>query len=98
MFKITNGKGFHVTFDNNLTVSVQWGYGNYCENHTSFLDTPKIKRDSSYFTSNDAEIAVWDENDNWIIDKFTNKETDGMVLGYLTAEEVFEIIEKVRAY
>ena len=29
MFKITDGKGFHITFKNGVTVSVQFGYGNY---------------------------------------------------------------------
>jgi hypothetical protein len=33
MFKITQGKGFHMTFANGWTVSVQWGSGNYCPNH-----------------------------------------------------------------
>ena len=31
MFKITSGKGFHVTFPNGYTVSVQWGSGNWAE-------------------------------------------------------------------
>lgn len=38
MFLITNllwkpeqGKGFHITFPNGWTVSVQWGEGNYCD-------------------------------------------------------------------
>lgn len=32
MFKITDNKGFRLTFANGLTVSVQFGFGNYCEN------------------------------------------------------------------
>ena len=27
----TSGKGFHMTFENGLTISVQWGYANYCD-------------------------------------------------------------------
>ena len=34
MFKITDGKGFHMTFANGWTVSVQWGAGNYCPNYS----------------------------------------------------------------
>ena len=34
MFKITEGKGFHMTFANGWTVSVQWGSGNYCPNYS----------------------------------------------------------------
>lgn len=33
MFKITGKKGFHVTFENGWTVSVQFGPGNYCDNY-----------------------------------------------------------------
>jgi hypothetical protein len=32
MFKITHKKGFHITFENDYTVSVQFGPGNYCDN------------------------------------------------------------------
>lgn len=32
MFSITDNKGFQIKFANGLTVSVQFGYGNYCEN------------------------------------------------------------------
>jgi hypothetical protein len=32
-FYITGKKGFHVTFANGWTVSVQFGPGNYCEHH-----------------------------------------------------------------
>ena len=31
-FRITDGKGFGLTFENGWTVSVQWGWGNYCDN------------------------------------------------------------------
>lgn len=37
-FKITAGKGFHVTFENGITVSVQWGPGNYCDNYDERID------------------------------------------------------------
>jgi hypothetical protein len=29
-FKSTNNKGFQMTFENGWTISVQFGYGNYC--------------------------------------------------------------------
>ncbi len=32
-FKITGKTGFHVTFENGWTVSVQFGSGNYCDNY-----------------------------------------------------------------
>lgn len=33
MFRITRGKGFHVSFPNGYTVSVQFGPGNYCDHY-----------------------------------------------------------------
>jgi hypothetical protein len=36
MMKITAGKGFQITFANGYTVSVQWGPGNYCDNHSYY--------------------------------------------------------------
>ena len=32
MFRITEGKGFQMTFANGWKVSVQWGIGNLCPN------------------------------------------------------------------
>lgn len=52
MFKITDGKGFHLTFANGLTLSVQFGRGNYCQNRN-------ITSDEQFLSSKDAEIAIW---------------------------------------
>lgn len=68
MFKITEGlvnldnqtpvgKGFQLTFANNWTISVQFGWGNYCDNYNDAVFTP-IK-------SSDAEIAVWRDS-RWV--------------------------------
>ena len=35
MFRITEGKGFLMTFANGWTVSVQWGIGNLCPNYSA---------------------------------------------------------------
>ena len=34
MFSITGNRGFHMTFENGYTVSVQFGPGNYCDNYS----------------------------------------------------------------
>lgn len=39
MFKSTQGKGFHMTFANGWTVSVQWGAGNFGPNYNVRPDT-----------------------------------------------------------
>ncbi len=33
MLRLLRNKGFHITFDNQVTVSVQLGGGNYCDNY-----------------------------------------------------------------
>jgi len=86
MFKITHNKGFHLTFANGLTISVQFGAGNYCEHHESndYFNTKKLP-------SKDAEIAIWHESNGQLlqIDKYDT------VIGYLSTDEVAIWIERV---
>lgn len=50
------GRGFSITFENNYTISVQWGAMNYCNNRTfnkPYSATP--------FSCRDAEVMLmWD--------------------------------------
>lgn len=64
-FGITHGKGFHVTFDNGWTVSVQFGPGNYCENYD--LDIIGQENNPQYgkYQAGHAEVAAWDSAGNW---------------------------------
>lgn len=62
-FAITEGKGFQITFDNGILVSVQFGSGNYCENYFKYLEPNWFygkERQERIWSSKDAEIAVWD--------------------------------------
>ena len=93
-FKSTERKGFHITFENGLTVSVQWGAGNYCDNHfyCDFSHTKDME-------SNTAEVAVW-SNERWLnANDFTGEEVCDScddVVGYLTPEQVVDLLVKVR--
>ena len=49
-FVSTMRKGFHITFENGLTASVQWGAGNYCDNH--------LPEDFDFSCSKDAESTT----------------------------------------
>lgn len=49
-------KGFHMTFANGLTASVQWGAGNYCDNHFPEDCDFSFSKDAH---SDTAEVAVW---------------------------------------
>jgi hypothetical protein len=84
MFISTKNKGFQLTFDNGLTISVQYGKGNYCTNR-SVDDNPYIH------VSNTAEIAIWDKENK----EYQFKEGGGSALGWQTSNEVAQWIEKV---
>jgi len=86
MFRITGKKGFHITFDNGYTVSVQFGPGNYCDNHDAEIgrdDESSAKRGSST-----AECAVWARGGEMIRYGSWN-DTVG---GYMTPAEVLELM------
>lgn len=78
-FKITGNKGFWLTFANGYTVSVQFGYGNYCSNYdkTNFED------------SETAEVAIWNAAGNWV--KHPDHPADD-VIGYQTTTQVLLIM------
>ena len=69
MFINSNGKGFGMTFENGNTVSVQWGYGNYCENKFENREEIFGKREVNLgewqLKCKDAEVAAWDAEGNW---------------------------------
>ena len=46
--------GIKMSFKNGNTISIQFGFGNYCENR--FLSMEE---------SRDAEIAIWNKDDKW---------------------------------
>lgn len=79
--RITDGKGLGLKFDNGITISIQIGGGNYGDNY-NFPISP-ITRDMPLPPSTRAEIAVWDQHDNWL-----DFEHD-QVKGYVPVEDVF---------
>ena len=87
LFSSNQNKGFQMTFENGLTISVQWGTGNYCSRkslHTIPLSGEYV------ISSPDAEIAVWDANDTWL--EFQSDQ----VKGYCSTDEVAQVINFVR--
>lgn len=90
MFKITQGKGFHITFDNGWTASVQWGSGNYCENFD--LDARSADANAGAKGSKTAEIAAWDKDGNWY------NFGDDNVKGYVTPNQVLTFLNMVAGF
>lgn len=97
-FKSTRGKGFHMTFDNGCTISVQFGPGNYCDNYDLSFDAPRQMIDGDLFLeSKDAEIGIWDKLGHWITKEFFPENGGDDVVGRLSANEVADLIAKVVA-
>lgn len=81
-FSITPpAKGVHFTFPNGWTVSVQWGPGNYSDNHANMTKFSEPADDS-----NTAEVWAWDKDDN----------ADGEPRGWQSVDEVFDYIAEIR--
>tara|TARA_R110000751_G_C13747452_1_gene478045 strand:+ start:649 stop:984 length:336 start_codon:yes stop_codon:yes gene_type:complete len=59
MFKAT-GAGFHITFDNGWTISVQWGPGTNSDNRMKSYGTLLLG-----MKSEEAEVFAWNEDDIW---------------------------------
>jgi len=84
MFTITDGKGFHITFESGWTVSVQFGPENYSDNYErEFSDGVKCGEEGS--TS--AEVWCWKGEQRWPQDP----------LGYQSAAQVLAILSAAAA-
>lgn len=89
-FDITFGKGFHITFENGHTVSVQFGGGNYSSNYD--IKIGSSRNGQPVPASATAEVAAWDSTGKWV------KLGDGDdVVGYQTPAEVLAILNKIAA-
>lgn len=85
-FRITSGRGFHITFENGWTVSVQFGPGNYCENRRMQVGEDDARAGKQ--GSMDAETAVWGPDGEMV-----TREGDGdTVRGWQSPERVLELL------
>jgi len=87
MFKSTRNKGFQMTFKNGITISVQFGFMNYCSRRNDHpYDSSKFEEMDEMrqliVESNTAEIAIWDDKGKWF-----NFGSD-TVKGWVNADEV----------
>ncbi len=84
-FRITEGKGFHISFENGYTVSVQFGKYNYCENRDRRDDAAKHGEEGSC----NAETAVWGPEGNLL---YINPDDSDSVQGWQTPEQVLKTL------
>lgn len=80
--------GFHITFANGCTVSIQFRASNYCEHHKD-LFTGSI--DLYRGPSKDAEVAAWTKDEKWI----TLPDWGDNVKGYQTPAQILQFMNYV---
>lgn len=87
--RITSGKGVHFNLENGITLSIQIGGGNYCDNY----DAPIYTGDRGYVLppSQTAEIAAWADKGEMV-----NLGCD-TVRGRVPVDEVLSFLEFLRA-
>lgn len=91
MFKTNGCSGFHMTFKNGNTISVQFGAGTYCDNyHGSIIESMNARS----CESETAEVATWNEYGEWNLQTFIPDAGDD-VKGYLSTDEVLDLMNKV---
>lgn len=107
-FSIFQGKGFHITFDNGVKVSVQFGPYNYCGHHNVIIESlhedilkmAMVSNDEpkkcDKWTSQDAEIAIIGKNNEWLTRKWRDEGDD--VIGYVTPDDVLEALTWAKNY
>jgi hypothetical protein len=93
-FKVTGKGGFHITFENGVTVSVQFHPGTHTDNYDEILTSNQDRR---YWASKTAEVMAWDANQETITKALTNDEDDA-VAGYQTPDQVLAILNRARNY
>ena len=97
MLTINNGCGFQLTFENGITVSVQFGYGHYCANRNN----RNFSRPQERCSSDNAEVAVIGANGEWltreVFEKLGWDDPCDDVAGYVAADEVAKLIAACQA-
>lgn len=80
--------GVTFEFKNGLTISIQWGIGNYCNNRSFGYIGQNEPREN--YSSPNAEIAIWDGNNTWF------DFGENMVKGWVDTDEVADWIAAVK--
>ena len=93
-FGVNSNKGFHITFPNGITLSTQFGGGNYCENY-DYPIGEEIK--ANQMNSDDAEIAIWNKSGKWrtedMMKELFKKEYSDDVMGRVSIAKWLKIFQ-----
>lgn len=91
-FSITLGRGFHITFENGVTVSVQFGPGNYSDNYSREFSAD-ANREAGERGSSTAEVAIWDKDGRWLsFEAMEFSHNNSEIKPRCTADEVLELM------
>ena len=96
MFEIMKDQinhGFQMTFENGYTVSVRWGWGNYCDSQSG----PSSNANASP-TCDNCETAVFKPDGSFITKNEYRKMgiiTHDIVFPYQSAEDVLKLMNSV---
>jgi hypothetical protein len=92
-------KGFQIKFSNGYEVSVMFGESNYCQHQHTLKES--MQEPCSLHTSNDCEVAVF-YGGEFVTGRFDSishaVDPQGMVAGWVTADEVAALIAEVHTY
>lgn len=100
-FSIVGGKGFSLTFSNGVTVSVQFGPANYCENRDYSTPSFMLEESKPLYDSNNAEVGIWKADGTWITRQIFEKlgeKLDDDVKGWVDADTVALLIQAATEY
>ena len=96
-FWSTDRKGFYMVFENGYAASVQWGAGNYCDNHIPKDGDYSYSKDAE---SNTAEVAVFSSSGRMIdANQYvpeSKRDVCDLFCGYLSPEDVVEFLCNVK--
>ena len=87
-FTSFRNKGFLITFENGVTVSVQFGPHHYCSNR-SVLDDMAPRR-VDMWESEDAELGIYNE-DKWLTREF-DPSSDDDIIGWCKADIIVKAL------
>ena len=89
MLSVHENSEFSMTFENGLTISVQFGVKNYCSRRC--FDTPRgVEMNEPSWRSQSAEIAIFGEGNEWLVIVYD------VVKGWVPTNEVADWIHKVK--
>jgi len=91
-FLVNGNKGVRITFKNGVSVSIQWGPFNYCNNNAmkTLATIQEPRKDDHWFCKN-AEIAIWDHEGEWVTKKWCGKDHDD-VIGYQSPKDALSAL------